>query len=308
MTGISTTHPLRDDVAAIIDVGTTVREIISQTELTTTAALISDDPDLGTARHFTEDGQLTGSINISTNSTVVFIYKLFGSASAGDNGRIRFVDYILNGDQFRFEQSGYLAYDYRLNLRSNFSSSINTDYQPYNRQPEPRAVPKVSAIAYTTGTPVFWQNGEQVTSVAGGSATGQPFNANPIAVTFMPSVASLASVYLSGIIIFDKILNSSEMESITTDPWAITNGVVPATLELSGVLQPSATITATIANFDNPPNQAVITDSNDNTLILPLTDIGNSQYTFTMPDLPTTGSSAGLLFGQVSVTLNNEGE
>lgn len=311
MTGVSLTHPLRNDVISIIDFGSTVTEIITNTTLTCTATLIAEDADLGSARHFTEADQLIGLTSIPAESTVVFIYKLLGAHAEGNSALVRFVDYVLNGDQFRFEQSGYTAYDYRINLRSSFSTSQNTDYQPYNRNAELRSVPKVSAVTFTNAVPLFYQNGTALTPVAGGAQTGQAFNANPISVQFMPSIASLASVYVSGILVFNKILTPEEMADITTDPWAITNGSIPSVFTINDSLgNPSTelvfgqTYTLVTTNWGGAPTHVDIV-ADGVTRTLPVTAAAANSYTFEMPALPATlgATTQGLKAGAATVRL-----
>lgn len=76
----------------------------------------------------------------------------------------------------------------------------------------------------------------------------------------------------------------------------------PAIALVTGEIRPSNTVTITAINFDPVPNAVTLTDSNDNTLTLPLTSIGNDQYTFTLPSLSEVSPTQFLLAGAGTLT------
>ncbi len=71
-------------------------------------------------------------------------------------------------------------------------------------------------------------------------------------------------------------------------------------------LTPGGTISGTYSNFSSTPTSPLtLTDSNGNTISVPVTvDSGAKTWTGTMPALPTSGSIAGLLFGNIDVELS----
>ncbi|MCS5560441.1 MAG: hypothetical protein NZ764_01990 [Marinobacter nauticus] len=79
-------------------------------------------------------------------------------------------------------------------------------------------------------------------------------------------------------------------------------------LTLANDLQPGASFTLNYSNYDAVPVSPVtITDSNNNSITVPVTindnGDGTGTATGTMPSLPSSGTSQGLLFGNVTVEL-----
>lgn len=77
---------------------------------------------------------------------------------------------------------------------------------------------------------------------------------------------------------------------------------------LANDLQPGASFTLNYSNYDAVPVSPVtITDSNNNSITVPVTindnGDGTGTATGTMPSLPSSGTSQGLLFGNVTVEL-----
>lgn len=82
----------------------------------------------------------------------------------------------------------------------------------------------------------------------------------------------------------------------------------PSVSLTSGNLQPGGNFTLAYSNFAGTPTSPVtITDSNNNSITVAVTvndnGDGTGTATGTMPSLPTSGSAAGLLFGDVTVEL-----
>ena len=79
---------------------------------------------------------------------------------------------------------------------------------------------------------------------------------------------------------------------------------------ISGSLEPGAAISGTFENFAGTPTVLTITDSQGNIIssASEITDLSvdavNETFTFTMPNLPSSGSAQGLLFGDVTVELS----
>lgn len=83
---------------------------------------------------------------------------------------------------------------------------------------------------------------------------------------------------------------------------------VPA-ITVSGSLEPGAALSGTFENFAGTPTTLTITDSEGNSISsgTEITDLVVSPagtFTFTMPALPSSGSSQGLLFGDVTLELS----
>lgn len=110
--------------------------------------------------------------------------------------------------------------------------------------------------------------------------------------------------------------NNGTLVNFPTDDsqWVYYEGVgdpepeVP-TVSLVGVVAPNnLSILLSLNNFTTPPNKLLLTDSNSNTMIRDISYDGNDAATFSMPPLPDAGnSSAGLLFGDITLTAYVEG-
>jgi len=93
------------------------------------------------------------------------------------------------------------------------------------------------------------------------------------------------------------------VDRITMAVITVPDYVAQPLITLSSALTPGATITATMEDFSAAPTQVVIEDSLGNTITRSLTLVSGNDYTFTMPALPSVGSSsASVLFGNVTVS------
>jgi hypothetical protein len=78
-------------------------------------------------------------------------------------------------------------------------------------------------------------------------------------------------------------------------------------ISLSGVYAPGQTITVTPSNFAGTPLSANLEDTGNNAINPALTPSGDN-YTFPLPALPAAGASVqGLLFGDITVTIDDPG-
>ncbi|MCC4269199.1 hypothetical protein LL254_00565 [Marinobacter nauticus] len=124
---------------------------------------------------------------------------------------------------------------------------------------------------------------------------------------------SNSSVYL-----FDQESGSTLVDSGplgndgTLANWADANaawtGAPSPTLSIANDLQPGASFTLNYSNYAAVPVSPVtIRDSNNNSITVPVTindnGDGTGTATGTMPSLPSSGTSQGLLFGNVTVEL-----
>lgn len=110
----------------------------------------------------------------------------------------------------------------------------------------------------------------------------------------------------SGVITVDLDWVSGNGTYIMAMEITTTSAPTPS-ISLSGVYAPGQTISATLTNYIGTPTQATLTDTGNNSVSVDLIAAGND-YTFTLPDLPDAGNdTAGLLFGDVTVTIDDPG-
>lgn len=108
---------------------------------------------------------------------------------------------------------------------------------------------------------------------------------------------------------------ASSVNSSSTNPWSgelsnldFEDQGGPTVFITSGNLTPGGNFSLSYSNYPSAPVSPVtITDSNDNSITVPVTVTDNGDgtgtATGTMPALPSSGSVAGLLFGNVTLEL-----
>jgi len=312
VTALDTAHPLYSKVDRFIFFDTTVKDLKGGQVYTTTASVITDDPQLGAnVRQFDATGDvLSPSVPIPFPSTIMFIYRQYGSNSLGgsDTSMIR----LSSGDMLILDAGNWGGYDYRLTRRGSFGSVFETNFKAYRDGLDwstqqaavtaRRQQAHCLAIDYVSGASGFCQDG--VTRAPDSGATAPVFtpSTNPISVTASAIVAAGKEWYVAGIVVFNTVLTQAEKESVTQGPWELTNGVEAVEASISAALTPSATITATLVNYPSLPTSVTITDSRGNDIVLPLTATGATTATFTAPALASSNAGQDYIqFGAVNL-------
>ena len=298
ITGLDSAHPLFANIATFWEFGQLDKDLVTDTAITSTSTVV-DDPDAGTVRAFAAGAALvTNTLPLNGENTILVVYKNTGAIGTGSDTTY-FFDLAASDTQLRWKQQGYSSFDYEIKLESGNSGVVINRWAPYGNDQGVYAGVHATALQFTTAQPLFYQDGAEVPLVSGG-ATATAWTGEPYAIPVMTDVAVDGTVQLAAIVVFDKVLNASELASVTSDPWSMVLSTAGPSFAIDDViLNPGDTITITTSNWGaTDPTQAVITDSQSNTLTLPLIKTGTDTYTFTMPALPATGNTApGLLFG-----------
>lgn len=105
---------------------------------------------------------------------------------------------------------------------------------------------------------------------------------------------------------------TEDVGAVTGNEWTSFNLYFKAGLYLTGSSYQNGNVTVEYKDLGTPGFKAKevsieVVDSQANSISLPLTHSVAEDYTFVVPDLPTSGVASSLLFGDVTVTLNDPG-
>jgi hypothetical protein len=299
ITGLDSAHPLFANIATFWEFGQLDKDLVTDTAITSTSTVVND-PDLGDGRRFDPGTNLvTNTLSVPDESTIVMAWKNLGTLGTGADG-VMFLDLLTSPTALQYKQRGYYAHDVELVMETGNRGSQTNQFNTFGKDQAVYSGVHACAFAFTVGTPVYYLDGvevlpNQVNTIGGAADINGAYD-----VPVLTSVGADGTIILAAIVVFDKVLNASELASVTSDPWAMVLSTAGPSFTIDDViLNPGDTITITTSNWGaTDPTQAVITDSQSNTLTLPLTKTGTGTYTFTMPALPATGNTApGLLFG-----------
>lgn len=307
ITGLNSSHPLFSAISRFLNFDATITCLKNGTVYTSTSAFV-EDADIGYSREFQANANaLTPTVPVVLNNTVLFIYRHieYGATTAGD----AYIFQRTGGNIFALRAGNYSTYEYQLQLRGSFGPQFNTNYLPYGLVQAQKLLPHAATADYASGVPAsFWQNGVSVPIFS--SVGGTPnftSNESPLPVTIAPVVGTGAAFRLAGFVVFNRILTDEEKASVTTDPWAMTNGTLPLAVSLSGTLTPGGTITATLTNYLSLPTTVTIADSRGNDIVLPLTATGANTVTLTVPALASsTVGQEYIQYGTVNLTFGGK--
>lgn len=313
ITALDTAHPLYSKVDRFILFDTTIKDLKAGQVYTSSAATIADDVPLGAnIRQFdaTADA-ISPNVPIPFPCTIMFIYRQYGSNSlgGGDTSMIR----LSSGDMLILDAGNWGGYDYRLTRRGNFGSVFETNYKVYRDGLDwstqqatvtaRRQQAHCLAIDYVSGASGFCHDGITRSPDSGATAPVFTPSANPISAQLAAIVSSGKEWNLAGFVVFNTVLTTAEKESITQEPWELTNGYEALEASISAAPTPGATITTTLLNYPSLPTSVTIVDSRGNDLVLPLTATGATTATFTVPALASsTAGQEYVQYGAVNLT------
>lgn len=305
ITGLNESHPLFSAISRFLNFDAVITCLKNGTVYTSTSAFV-EDSGIGYSREFQANANaLTPTVPVLINNTVLMIYRHieYGATTAGD----AFMFQRTGGNIFALRAGNYSTYEYQLQLRGSFGTQHNANYKPYNLVEAQKLLPHAATADYASGGTSFWQNGARVPLFAGNEAGTFTPNESPLPVTIAPVVGTGAAFRLAGFVVFNRILTDEEKASVTTDPWAMTNGTLPLAVSLSGTLTPGGTITATLTNYPSLPTTVTIADSRGNDIVLPLTATGANTVTFTVPSLASSNAGQEYVqFGAVNLTFGGK--
>jgi hypothetical protein len=315
ITGLNSNHALFSKIQNFILFDTTIKDLKTNQVYTSTSTTTDVNDPLGlNARIFDATGDsISPNISVPASSTVLLVYRQYGNNSLGGSDSSMFG--LFSGDMFQIDSGNWSGYDYKLWLRGSFGSVYTTDYKVYRdgldwntQQPEITALRQQAnclAVDFNSGDASIYHNGVKRNPTVPTTVSITP-STNPISVQLSKTVGAGKEFILAGVVVFNTVLTDLEKESVTQEPWEMTDGTPPSEVALTGELKPSNLITAQLTNFQTIPTQVVLTDSNANTITLPLTDIGSNQVTFTIPDLPSSGLTDYILFGNITLTFGTK--
>ena len=219
ISGLNTGHALYADIQAFLEFGQLDKELVGDTALTTTAALV-DDVDIGDARTFdaTADA-ISETVSITGDVTILVISRLLTGRADGLNGNILFAYAEASGNNVTLQYEGFSPYKYISKSRANYSSTVITNGDGFATDD---AFDDGHAVAFTfdiNGTNKSAMDG--TLGAASSTAPAAAYAGSPV-LAFMSSIGSSASVNVGAIVIFNKALSDAELQSVTSDPWALT--------------------------------------------------------------------------------------
>jgi hypothetical protein len=219
ISGLNTGHALYSDIQAFLEFGQLDKELVGDTALTTTAALV-DDVDIGDARTFdaTADAILE-TVSITGDVTILVISRLLTGRAEGLNGNILFAYAEASGNNVTLQYEGFTPYKYISKSRANYSSTVTTNGDGFATDD---AFDDGHAVAFTfdiSGTNKSAMDG--TLGAASSTAPTAAYAGSPV-LAFMSSIGSSASANVGAIVIFNKALSDAELQSVTSDPWALT--------------------------------------------------------------------------------------
>jgi hypothetical protein len=218
--GLNSGHALYADIHRFIVLGSLDRELVTDTAITIAGAAVVSDADIGSARAIVAGATITETLNVPSNSTILLITagrgpRSTGGAAACDceflhlntSANAVFFDYNYSSGghfEFRYEggNGGVVSWD-----SDSFASdgAFNTGIAVAATFAE--TVDRKSCINGVIGTPL-------------GSGTSGALASNDL--TLLPGVIGTSANFPVGaIVVFDKILSDAELQSVTTDPWAM---------------------------------------------------------------------------------------
>ena len=220
ISGLNTDHALYDDIQAFLEFGQLDKELVGDTALTTTAALV-DDTDIGDARTFDATADAVAeTVTITGDCTILVIARMIGSHSIGSNGNVFFALGGTGGDFVYLMYDDFSPYKFQSGNRANYTpgATLRTNGDGLDATAHAQGH-TIAATLDLNGTNKLCRDGVIATETS--SMTGTAYAASPI-LSFMSSIGSSASVNVGAIVVFDRALSDAELQSVTSDPWALT--------------------------------------------------------------------------------------
>ena len=310
--GLNVTHPLYANITQFLEFGDSNTDLVSLAAFTT-GATSADITALGKCVLATSANKGV-SVDLSVNDadTILLIFQHAGSSptTANDSKIVLTQNVADNQNMIDLSYEYFSSQDYEVLIRGDGGVVQVTTLKPFSDQGltygDPHAFAFSSSPADAVALLTACMDGTQVT-VGSNTPQNDPYTNQPLSVELINSVAVDGDTHLSAAVVFNKRLTPTEMESITTDPWAMVGAVVEPIINTTDPLAPGSNFTLTATNFASAPVSPVtLTDSQGSTITVPVTISGSGPYTAvgTMPTLAeavTAGTS--LLFGDVTIEL-----
>ncbi len=280
--GLDTGHALNANITAFLEFGQLDKELVGDTALTTTAALV-DDSDIGVSRTFASSADaVTETLNISGGCTILVVMNHSGLRANGAGSECYFVHGVSNSNQLSYYYRGYSPYYTRAILRGSGGAYRTLDTSGYAND---AAFNQGHAIAATFDVSAEMKSAEDGSIDANTDVTTTSALTSAITCEFMHSLGADASVNVGAIVVFDKVLSDAELQSVTNDPWALV--VVTPVLTIVSVTECrlGESFTVTIENGDLAAAQSV-------TATLEGVDLGAATAVTTLTatfDMPSEG-------------------
>lgn len=302
ISGLNTGHALYADIQAFMEFGQLDQELVGSTALTTTAALVNDVY-IGDSRTFdaTADA-VTETISVTGDCTILLVARLTGTRASGNNSKIMFAQYN-STDQIELFYEGFSPYKYKTSSRIAGGSYVATSADGFANDTLYGDGHTVAAVFDVNGTNKICIDG---TLQADTSATAAgPYSGTPT-LSFMNSVGSTASVNLGAIVVFNRALSDAELQSVTSDPWALTVSSAALTADsiTSGTIRAGDTVTINLSNATNATGKTLSIPQGS--LTATAQDINS--ISFTAPDLKTFGDKTGDYNTNITITVDDAGD
>jgi hypothetical protein len=214
ISGLNSGHALFSDVQYFCEFGQLNKELVNDTALTTTAATVND-VDIGSCREFTSAANaITETLGMAgLGQTVVFVHKIIATLDDSDSdcsymlldtaGHVIKID-LYNGSRIINKFRGNYGTENSLSAYYADQSAINNT--------------RCYAVTLdeTAGMKTAMDGALTETLAATTTAFSESKN-----VALMSSVGTTATVRLAAIIVFNRVLLDAELQSVTSDPWAM---------------------------------------------------------------------------------------
>jgi hypothetical protein len=229
ISGLATGHALYSNITSFLEFGVTNTNLVGGAALTTTNAAAVNDPNIGSARTFTSASSVTQQLSVGNNNTVLVVMR--PNHTRIDSNSTFDVVNLYAGDAIRCGYSPYNGSQWTTSIRGNFGA-----YRDFGTTAlaNDAAFNTGQAVAYHfSATAVCKIAANGTVDSATNSGTTNAFSTSPLNCPLIGNFGSIANVNIGAIVVFNKLLSDAEMQSVTTDPWAML-AQAPALVSVDG--------------------------------------------------------------------------
>lgn len=216
ISGLNSGHALNGNILKFFEFGQLDKELVSDTALTISAAPVVTDADIGTARQFVTGSSVSDTFSVSVDSTVLVVLAARGSRLYSGAG-LAFVN-LNGGSAYRLDYSASTNGRFRSTIRSNAGAYRELYSDSFANDAAFNTGHAVAAHFADTETMKTCLNG--VIGTATNTGTTNAFV--EMTASLLQNASASDDFSVGAIVIFDKLLSDAELQSVTSDPWALT--------------------------------------------------------------------------------------